>query len=261
VVVLPAGLSETLVDTGENDTTWNCGAAADNSTCVEGTTNAHCLASCQRLGRCGRCNWATCYDDSVFVKTLVELLASSFRLDSTRYFVVGESNGGMLVHYLLSKLPGMFRAAAPTFGLPLAGYLVGPEYQLVTQRGLASTSSVLQLHDRSDTVIPWQGGESSDGWLYESRDRTMGVWAAIHNCSLRPVGEATPFDGGPSSLACWKYPGCAATSNELPSAAVIKYCMYDGGHGDWPDQPRADDLVWSFFHSASLRAIGNRGTA
>ncbi len=31
----------------------------------------------------------------------------------------------------------------------------------------------------------------------------------------------------------------------------MAYCMYDGGHGDWPDEPRAANLVWDFFINAT----------
>ena len=40
-------------------------------------------------------------------------------------FLVGESNGAMFVHHLISEFPGRFLAAAPAFGLPLLGRLVG----------------------------------------------------------------------------------------------------------------------------------------
>ena len=85
-----------------------------------------------------------------------------------------------------------------------------------------------------------QGGASADGWLYESRDRTVGVWGAIHKCRTAKgmVKVTTPQDGGPKNLACWDYQGCEQR---------VRRCMYDGGHGDWPDQPRADELVWAFF--------------
>eukprot|EP00931_Biecheleriopsis_adriatica_P086440 TRINITY_DN61115_c0_g1_i1.p1 TRINITY_DN61115_c0_g1~~TRINITY_DN61115_c0_g1_i1.p1 ORF type:complete len:364 (+),score=54.02 TRINITY_DN61115_c0_g1_i1:32-1123(+) len=241
VAVFPNALSETT-DKGNNDTTWNCGAAGDSSTCLDNTAGVQCTVSCQKLQRCSRCNWATCYDDVAFIQALLAELERSFCLDSQSYFLVGESNGGMFVHYLIQELPGKFLAAAPVFASPLMGYLVGSQYQLLSQKGLAGRTSMIQLHDRSDTTIPWQGGRSQDGWLYESLDRSVGVWAALHGCSLKAQRAPSTFDGGPANLQCLEHGNCT-------SQGRVMFCIYDGNHGDWPDQPRADDLIWSFFES------------
>merc|ERR1712138_251212 len=95
------------------------------------------MASCRKLEQCGDCNWATCYDDLAFIRALIHNLEESLCLDPQRYFVVGESNGGMFVHYLIQEWPGQFLAAAPVFASPLLGYLVGSDYQLLTHPGLA----------------------------------------------------------------------------------------------------------------------------
>lgn len=253
VMAYPVGLHENA------DSTWNCGTAGDNSTCLPNTTGTQCKDSCSKLGRCGRCNWASCYDDVAYIQQMLAKLESLLCLNTGHYFVVGESNGAMFIHHLLAELPGRFKAAAPAFGLPLLGYVVGGDYQLLAQQEKARTTSLLLLHDRTDTTIPWQvcdalvscygpclilwfaqGGPSSDGWIYESRDRTVGVWGAIHKCHTAKgmLRVTTPQDGGPTNLACWDYQGCEQR---------VRRCMYDGGHGDWPDQPRADELVWAFF--------------
>jgi len=159
VLAFPAGLREATTD-GGSDVTWNVGTAADNSTCVPDTNGVQCMESCHSLRSCGACNWATCHDDGAFVDQVVKDLEAALCIDTKRIFLVGESNGGMLVHYLIQRFPGRFRAAVPTFALPLIGYLVGPQYELLQQRALASHTSILQLHDRGDVTIPWTGGKS-----------------------------------------------------------------------------------------------------
>mmetsp|Transcript_71517 Transcript_71517/g.155363 ORF Transcript_71517/g.155363 Transcript_71517/m.155363 type:complete len:344 (+) Transcript_71517:44-1075(+) len=237
VAAYPAGLNE------NGDKTWNCGTGGDNSTCIVGTTGTRCMDSCRKLGQCGRCNWATCYDDVAFVKRLIFELEQSLCLNPSRYFVVGESNGGMFTHYLIQRLPGTFAAAVPIYGSPLLGYLVGGSYELLTQPGKLRTS-LLQLHDRSDLVIPWEGAASSDGWLYESRARSVGAWAAVHGCGLSPVEWSAPFTGGPRNLKCYEHPNCN------PGRRVV-FCAYDGRHGEWPDQRRTMELLRAFFESVS----------
>ncbi len=265
LTAFPAAVWEPVVGggAGATDSTWNIGTQDDDSVCVAGTTGTQCLRSCHRLGRCrGRCNWATCHDDVRFVDQLLAFLGAPS--GSPRpVFVVGESNGGMFIHRLLSEFPGRFVAAAPAFGLPLLGRLAGERFQLLTERGQAARTRVLQLHDRSDTVIPWQGGPSAAGWIYESLNRSLGVWAGIHGC-LRPAqlpedDPGSAFDGGPTHVRCRRFRGCGGDG--AAATVVVGWCMYDGGHGDWPEQPRADDLVASFFLNASAAAAAAAATA
>ena len=123
-------------DPGAN-TGWNCGTAGDDSTCLPGTTNNSTHVSCARLGKNGRCNWATCFDDVAFVAKLISSLEASYCLDTSRYGVVGQSNGAMFIHHLITSMPGTFRAAAPCFGTPLLGYMDGAKFQLLTRAAAA----------------------------------------------------------------------------------------------------------------------------
>ena len=52
-----------------------------------------------------------------------------------------------------------------------------------------------------------------------------------------------PYDGGPQRLSCAEYSGCRG-------GARVAQCMYDGTHGVWPDQPRADELIWWWMQQA-----------
>ena len=82
-MVHPWGI-DTLQDAGR-DTGWNVGTAGDDSTCLPGTTSNSTHASCTALGRGGRCNWATCYDDIAFVQQLLRTLEARYCLDTKRY--------------------------------------------------------------------------------------------------------------------------------------------------------------------------------
>lgn len=236
VLVYPAGMA----DNAAQDSGWNCGTGGDNSTCVQGTTDTSCHDSCIKLNQCGRCNWSTCYNDVAFIDQLLKSLESTLCMDPSRYFLEGESNGAMLVHHIVQELPGRFLGVACAYGTPLLGYLVGSKYQFITDKSLALRTSMLTYHGRQDLTIPWDGGEDSDGWLYETGVRTMGVWATLHDCDLTPVSIKTSLDG--DNLACHQFHGCG-------SGGQVIYCLYDGGHGTWPDQPGGDKYIWSFFSS------------
>ena len=99
----------------------------------------------------------------------------------------------------------------------------------------------MQYHDRSDAVIPWQGGEDSDGWLYETLEVSLATWAAIKGCDAAPTAVAAPITGGAQHVACAEYARC--------DAGFVRWCYYDGGHGSWPPAPAAEEYAWAFFQS------------
>ena len=102
VIAHPFGI-DTVQDPGK-DTGWNCGTAGDDSTCLPGTTNNSTHSSCARLGRDGRCNWSTCYDDLAFVRQLLKVLEDKFCLDRSRYAVFGRALSPPLPHTLAPPL-------------------------------------------------------------------------------------------------------------------------------------------------------------
>ena len=247
ITAYPQGLADfpTGFDSG-----WNVGTNHLNSTCLASTPKLYgdgCHESCAKLDMCSNCCWSTCYDDVAFVQALLASLEAELCLDTTRYFAWGESNGAMMVHYLSQRLPGTFAGVVPYYGLPLLGQLVGPDYELVRNAVEAARTSLLQMHDRSDATVPWQGGASADGWLYEPLNATVGVWAALHGCSLRSTLDPTPYDPS-TDTRCYWHAACRG-------GARVGFCLYDGEHGDEPRQRRADRLVWDFVLNVS-RAVG-----
>ena len=179
-------------------------------------------------------------DDGRFVEAVIDELDAEFGVDRSRLFAFGGSNGGMAVHHLVAaRLPGLFLGAAPVFGLPLLGYAAGGPGMPLLRSPNASRTSILQLHDRSDAVIPWKGGVDGDGWIYETGTVALATWAAVKGCKAVPTPENTTLSGGADRAACFAFEGC--------DAGVLRYCLYDGTHGVWPPQPAADALIWAFF--------------
>lgn len=197
-------------DGADGKSGWNVGTNGDDSTCLPDTNNTACKDSCRRLGQCSSCSWSSCYDDVAFVDAVLASLAREYNVDNTRRFAIGESNGAMMVHYLAARRPGLFRAIVPFFGTPLLGYLAGPSMELILQRTAYARTSLLALHDVNDTIIPWQGGRSTDGWIYEPLDKVVRSWAAAHGCTA-DAPTPVPVPGGgptPTGLVCHEW--CAS---------------------------------------------------
>jgi poly(3-hydroxybutyrate) depolymerase len=223
---------------------WNVGLVdapmtleGANATCFENTVPT-CYDSC--AGRCSRCAWSSCVDDVYFVESLLSSLGQNFTIDTGRVFATGASNGGMFVHHLAARRPNLIRAVAPVYGLPLVGMLRVP--------AAMGKISILQLHDRSDTTIPWQGGMTAAGWIYEALSTVLSSWARVHGCRSSPAltGLATPYDGGTHNFVCQEYRACRK--------GRVAQCFFDGHHGTWPTDGQIELLGTWFFFNYSLVA-------
>ncbi len=80
--------------------------------------------------------------------------------------------------------------------------------------------------------------------MYESLERSLGPWAALHGCALTPTADPAAYDPS-TNMRCFVHGGCAA-------GTAVSHCMYDGTHGTWPGQPAADRLIWRFLTNRTL---------
>jgi len=249
IVVYPQGIDDAADKATDQGTGWNVGTAGVNSTCIpEGVGNSSgCYKSCHHLGKCGPCNWSTCYDDVLFVRALLQKLHGHLAVDRSRVYLHGESNGAMFAHHLVQEMPGAFAAVAFWFGHPLLGFAEGAGAQLIRHAAELRESAMLTLHARSDSTIPIRGGVA-DGWIYEPLGTVMHVWAALHGCDPRPSGLPTSWDGGRLNFACHEYTSCTSTRR------VIQ-CLYDGVHGEFPEGVDGDEITIWFFLEFSRGAI------
>jgi poly(3-hydroxybutyrate) depolymerase len=198
VVVYPDGKRDCL---GQSNcwSSWNAGGASFNGdsgpgpnggwTCAQSTGNCQaCADSCQPLGVCNSdnfrsCNWATCVDDVSFVDQILDKLEGQLCVDRARIFASGESMGGIMAWQLATSLPHRFAAVAPTVGAPHEGWTETPSSN--------EQISVLNLHARSDCVVPPGGGQSCDGWFFDSVNTLMTLWGDYNSCSGVPPPSKT----------------------------------------------------------------------
>ena len=135
---------------------------------------------------------------------------------------------------------------------------------------------ILQLHDRSDLTIPWEGGMTRDGWIYEAEATVLATWARVHGCTSNgpsPFGKgaeiATPFDGGAAHMSCHGYKTCGRGKKEGRNgshagggkggrkggrAVQVGQCFFDGAHGSWPRHIEAL-IVWFLFNVEGIEGI------
>ena len=225
ITVAPRGMD----DGQPGATSWSVKAEGRTDVCTPECTPI-IFRSCRIVNRISPCNWATCYDDVFFVQQLLATLKAELQIDDQRIYATGASNGGMFSDYLATQMPGVFAAVAPWYGAFLQNMLVTPPLNGV---------SILSLHGLKDIVIPAEGGESYDHYLYYSENTTVLAWAIENGCSTELVEVMTPFDNRRMVHTCVEYPNCS-------SGATVVYCYFPNKwHGFWPQF--AEKLTWWFF--------------
>lgn len=186
--------------------------------------------------------------DVGFISALLDAMAAGFRLDVSRIYLVGYSNGGLLA--LRSRCE---------FDERLAGVVVIAammSYELAAFCDGARPVPFLLVMGTFDEVFPWQGYATltSSGELRSSFSITqmMQLMTALNGCrGDSRIGRVSP-DGAAVEVVRERYSTCAE------GAIVELYALLDLGHG-WPgdvpieldngERGTIRDAVWEFIIS------------
>lgn len=227
LAVYPEGVNDTADGSGQ--TSWNAvGASSSNqsmqSCSVSRTSTGLCYSSCQiKKGHCHPCDWATCYDDVGFIRSLLTRLGEQYCVDLDRVYAYGCSNGGLMVHQLAQSLPDHFVAiAAACGGKPHRGY----------ERNFkpgGEPVSMLLLQGRADHTIPPHTPAAAvpwwDGYYYAAATAVVNAYKAYDQCrNSEPRRFPTPRGVGSKNLSCVEY-GYSC----LQSSSVVE-CTFNAGH-------------------------------
>lgn len=173
-------------------------------------------------------------DDVALVGAILDELEAKLCADTKRVFATGMSNGGFLSHRLACELANRIAAVAPVAGV------MGIPTCLP-----ARPVSVMHFHGTYDTLVPYDGVDSSDR-KFRSVAATRDGWAQRNACTDLP---RTTFENG--DVKCTTQDKCAA-------GAEVTLCTVEGGGHTWPgaipigvskttQSIRATDAMWEFF--------------
>ncbi|HLS48076.1 MAG TPA: PHB depolymerase family esterase [Gemmatimonadales bacterium] len=178
--------------------------------------------------------------DVEFLRALIDTLRRQHAVDSTRIYLAGISNGGMMAWRLACVAPKSI-AAIGVVAAPMPARLAGT-------CAAAPPVSVIALHGTSDGLAPYAGGpallsapESADRWA-----RRLGCDPASGPIRTDRVTDGTAIDH--------------LIYAECDRGAVELYSIRGGGH-TWPGGPRvrlrtlgrttreidATAVLWDFF--------------
>jgi polyhydroxybutyrate depolymerase len=181
-------------------------------------------------------------DDVGFVLASVDDVARRNPVDRARLYLVGFSNGGMLAYRIAAEHPEVVAAVAVASGtiggVPAANE---PEWSVPRPK---QPVSVLALHGRADTHIPYDGGRAAQSRGKSSAisvARSIRLWVDADGCQPEPQVES--MSGGRVERQAWS--GCRDDSE------VVLYSIDVWGH-EWPRASSLDGFdagaaIWRFF--------------
>lgn len=188
-------------------------------------------------------------DDVGFIDKMINKLKSDYNIDTTRIYLTGASNGGMMAYRLACEKPERFAAIAPVAATLQTSSPCLPNFKV----------PLIHIHSIPDTHVPFYGGHGTGfaGVYMPPIDSVLYVWSQINNCST----SQDTFYHTNGTLGI-RFNNCETCYD------VVLYLTSDGGHS-WPGgnqtttgdsvstQIDATDIIWDFFKVRTLGCLGN----
>lgn len=180
-------------------------------------------------------------DDVGFTNALIEKITSEYRVDSTRIYSTGMSNGGYMSYHLACLLSEKIAAIAS-----VTGSMTPTTFDSCSP---AHPTSILQIHGTADNTVPYEGAN----WTLPI-DKVLEYWSTSSGCdslpSVKPLLDQNS-DGLVSKVISY--------SNCRGQVKVQLYKMQGMGH-QWPEVERGSDIsavqvIWSFLSRYSLNGL------
>lgn len=134
------------------------------------------------------------YDDVAFIRTLIDEISRTHRIDRERVFAVGFSNGGQLVIRLAHEVPELFA------GIALIGATQPTPENFAPSTDRKGALPVLMVHGTKDPNVPYEGGMASLLGFHPrgpglSAPATAQYWARRNAITAAPTVTALPARG------------------------------------------------------------------
>jgi polyhydroxybutyrate depolymerase len=166
-------------------------------------------------GSCCKPANVTTVDDVGFLTSLITQVEQRDDVDSSRIYMVGFSNGGMMMYRFLCTHGDMLAGGASVAGPSVAHCLPSASIPLIHVAGTA------------DAVVPLGGG-FSQAWLTFGVGQVPSTLAAMNDLVTNDGCWPTPFVNGPASdVSIERWQGCE-------NGAVHELAILLGGAHVWP---------------------------
>ncbi len=173
-------------------------------------------------------------DDVAFVRDMITTLSGEFKVDSTRIYTTGFSNGAALCHRLAAEMPDLLAAVAGA----------GGTMAKATEKRLKPGASIpVMLMIGADDSMFGRKGDLRGG-TFLSADETARLWARHNGCS------APENHGKPVPFTRW--------AAKAPATAEVELWIVEGA-GHTPNLSKTFNTAeeqWKFLSRQRLTAAG-----
>jgi polyhydroxybutyrate depolymerase len=189
-------------------------------------------------------------DDVAFIRSVIDDIQATHKIDSSRIYATGISNGGFMTQRLACELSDRISAFAS-----VASTIPAPPSSACKS---SAPVAMLTINSPDDKFIPWQGGtmtKGQGGTILSVADM-VDFWRTKNGCSQKPLVTILkgkiPDDGTKVEIASDRT--CQSGKE------VIRITIVGGGH-TWPggskqpstlvgvtsNQLDATAFIWDFF--------------
>jgi polyhydroxybutyrate depolymerase len=168
-------------------------------------------------------------DDVGFIHALIEKITEEYSINSSRIYITGSSNGGMMGYRIGSELSNIVAAIGPvsaTIGKE-SWVIPDPDYPV----------SVIAFNGMMDKLVRYDGGRLL------SVNESISFWVNQNNCSTTP--QTNISESGNIIVDTY--------SEGDNGTEVVLYSIVNGGHvwpaGEPTHEISATDIMWEFFEN------------
>jgi len=182
-------------------------------------------------------------DDLKFLRMLLDDIARHARIDKSKCYMTGFSNGAAMTYRFALAFPGLLAAIAPVAG-----------HCRLRDESLAEPLPMISLFGRLDPLSPYDGGEVNLPWgkreMRPAAIDSVHAWALL--CGHHPDDGRLEKEAGMSRLIY----GRPGARDEIQFITVDDLGhVWPGGHrllpealmGHTSERVSANDEIWDFF--------------
>ena len=183
-------------------------------------------------------------DDIGYISKLIDVLPGMYSVDSSKIYLVGYSNGGMLTHAVAARLGEKISASAMVSASVGGKFEDEEEYRSIEKSSVPV--STLILHGKNDAAVPFNGGSNGlDVFEYAGAYDSVSFWLDNNECARHPA-EISKQD-----LFTKEVYGSCKDEKEVVFYALETNHVWPGGLLELTKNisgrsVSATDLVWEF---------------
>ncbi|MHA1821473.1 MAG: alpha/beta hydrolase family esterase [Promethearchaeota archaeon] len=183
-------------------------------------------------------------NDSHFIISLIHKLESEYKINTSRIYLTGHSNGACMAYRLAAEYSGEIAAVVSVSGT--IGGLSPETNETIIIPGPKGSVNIVEVHGVQDEVIPYNGGEGEyTGWgrSHLCVNETINFWARNNGCNTS-IDSVENHEGENGNIVQQIYSG---------GSAEVTLIRVNNGKHSWQSLNNA--FKEEFFLGSSLAQV------